>query len=367
MLCQYTEAERFSQGMDFSCSTFEKKVSCAEQVMVALTTYKESGVDIEAADAFVRRIKQKVRSTFNANVLTDIGLFGAFYRATFPSFKRPVLVSSVDGVGTKLKIAFAMNRHDTVGQDLVNHCVNDILVCGAKPLYFLDYFATGKLSAVTSERVVAGMVKACRENDCALIGGETAEMPGLYAEGEYDLAGTIVGVVDQHKMVDGKEVRRGDVLIGLPSTGLHTNGYSLARTVLLGRYALHEQLDELGMTLGDALLAVHRSYYRTIYSLLSKFRIKAMAHVTGGGIEGNTMRVVPKQFRLKIDWQAWDRPAIFKLIQNTGSVPEDEMRRTFNLGVGLILIVSSREADRIMTALRKKLEKPFVVGEVGSR
>lgn len=335
-----------------------------------MTTYKQSGVDIEAGEELVRRIKQRVRSTFNGNVLADIGLFGAFYRATFPSFKRPVLVSSVDGVGTKLKIAFAMNRHDTVGQDLVNHCVNDILVCGAKPLYFLDYFAAGKLSPKVGEKVISGLVKACKENDCALIGGETAEMPGMYAEGEYDLAGVIVGVVDEKKIFDGRAVKKGDVLIGLPSTGLHTNGYSLARTVLLGRYALHERIADLGTTLGEALLAIHRSYYRSIYPLLQASigaAVHGLSHITGGGIEGNTMRVVPKRLRLKIDWQAWERPAIFRLIQKVGEVPEADMRRTLNLGVGLILIVAVREADRILRALKKKREKPFVMGEVVSR
>lgn len=335
-----------------------------------MTTYKQSGVDIAAGEELVRRIRQRVRSTFNRNVLADIGMFGALYRATFPSFKRPVLVSSVDGVGTKLKIAFAMNKHDTVGQDLVNHCVNDILVCGAKPLYFLDYFATGKLSPELGEQVISGFVKACKENACALIGGETAEMPGMYADGEYDLAGTIVGVVDEKKIVDGRAVKKGDMLIGLPSTGLHTNGYSLARNVLLERYSLHETIADLGTTLGEALLAVHRSYYASVYPLLQSSIGKAvhgLSHITGGGIEGNTMRVVPKKLGLKIDWKAWERPAIFRLIQQAGNVPEDDMRRTFNLGIGLILIVAAREADRVMAALEKKQERPFVMGEVVTR
>ena len=329
-----------------------------------MTTYRQSGVDIEAGEELVRRIKQNVRTTFDKNVLADIGMFGSFYRADFKGIKHPVLVSSVDGVGTKLKVAFAMNRHDTVGQDLVNHCVNDILVCGAKPLYFLDYFATGILFPKIGEQVISGFVKACTENGCALIGGETAEMPGIYLDGEYDIAGTIVGVVDEKKILCAKTVRNGDVLVGLPSTGLHTNGYSLARTVLLEKFTLQTRFDELGKTLGEALLAIHRSYYKALYPLLSKVRFSALSHITGGGLVGNTMRVVPKGLRLKVDWRAWERPAIFKIIQRIGSVPEEEMRRAFNLGIGLICIVRAADADKLMRALRKKNEQPVVIGEV---
>jgi phosphoribosylformylglycinamidine cyclo-ligase len=332
--------------------------------MPGRTTYKDAGVDIEAGEHLVRRIKAGVRSTFSRHVLTDIGAFGAFYRAEFRGFRKPVLVSSVDGVGTKLKIAFAMNRHDTVGQDLVNHCVNDILVCGAKPLYFLDYFATGKLSPDVAGRVISGFVKACKENGCSLVGGETAEMPGFYAEGEYDLAGTIVGVVDEGSILGGKKVKPGDVLIGLPSTGLHTNGYSLARAVLLSRFDLDQYFEELRATLGDELLRVHRSYFGAIYPLLQKNKINGMSHITGGGIEGNTVRVLPKGFKLKIDWRAWERPAIFRLIQQVGNVPEEDMRQTFNLGVGLILISSRTAADGILRALKRKRESPFIIGEV---
>ena len=334
-----------------------------------MATYKESGVDIDAGEELIRRIKKPLRSTFDSNVLTDIGMFGAFYRADFKGITRPVLVSSVDGVGTKLKIASMMNRHDTIGQDLVNHCVNDILVCGAKPLYFLDYFATGKLSPNVAEQVLLGFVKACKENGCALIGGETAEMPGMYSVDDYDIAGTIVGIVDEKKIFNGKNIRRGDVLIGLPSTGLHTNGFSLARRVLLNKFALDIHLDELGKTLGDALLAVHRSYRQTVYPLLnsalSKY-IHGLSHITGGGIEGNTMRVVPNGLTLSVDWNAWVRPAIFNLIQHVGEVPEEDMRRTFNLGVGLILLVDRRGVDAVLSALRKKKEKPYVMGEVAN-
>ena len=335
-----------------------------------MATYKESGVDIDAGEKLVRRIKKPIRSTFNRNVLTDIGMFGAFYRADFKGIKKPVLVSSVDGVGTKLKIAIMMNRHDTIGQDLVNHCVNDILVCGAKPLYFLDYYATGKLSTDVAEQVVLGFVKACKENDCALIGGETAEMPGLYGSEDYDIAGTIVGIVDEKKIVNGKNVRMGDVLIGLPSTGLHTNGYSLARRVLLDKFSLEIHLDELGKTLGDALLAVHRSYRQSVYPLLnssvSKY-IHGLSHITGGGIESNTMRVVPNGLMLNVDWNAWERPAIFNLIQHVGEVPEEDMRRTFNLGVGLILLVDHKGVDAVVSALRKKKEQPFIMGEIANK
>jgi phosphoribosylformylglycinamidine cyclo-ligase len=332
-----------------------------------MTTYKDSGVDIEAGEDLVRRIKKPIRSTFNKNVLADIGMFGAFYRANFKGYKKPILVSSVDGVGTKLKIAIAMNRHDTIGQDLVNHCVNDILVCGAKPLFFLDYYATGKLSPVIAERVILGFVKACKENGCALIGGETAEMPGMYETNDYDIAGTIVGVVDEMKVLNGKKVKKGDVLIGLPSTGLHTNGYSLARQSLLSKFTLSTYIDELNKTIGDALLAVHRSYQPSLHPLLQQSiarSIHGLSHITGGGIEGNTMRVVPKKLGLGIDWDSWERPAIFNLIQHVGNVPEKDMRRTFNLGVGLVLIVDCKNTDTIKTALEKKNEKPFIMGEV---
>ena len=329
-----------------------------------MPTYKESGVDIDAGEELIRRIKPAVRSTFTKNVLADIGMFGSFYRARFPGVRNPVLVSSTDGVGTKLKIAFAMGRHHTVGQDLVNHCVNDILVCGAKPLYFLDYFATGKLSPDVGEQIIGGFVKACRENECSLVGGETAEMPGMYNGGEYDLAGTIIGVVDEKKIVNGKAIRKGDVLIGLPSTGLHTNGYSLARQTLLERYSINEYFDDLGTTLGDALMWIHRSYFKSVYPLLSKFKIKGLSHITGGGIEGNTMRVVPKGLRLQIEWLSWDRPALFRLIQSTGNVPEEDMRRTFNLGIGLILVTDRTQADRVVAALRKKKESPVILGEI---
>ncbi|HUL42919.1 MAG TPA: phosphoribosylformylglycinamidine cyclo-ligase [Bacteroidota bacterium] len=330
-------------------------------------TYAEAGVDIRAGDDFVARIKAKVRSTFTDSVFSDIGAFGAFYSGSFPGLKEPVLVSSVDGVGTKLRVAFLTEKHDTIGQDLVNHCVNDIAVCGARPLFFLDYFATGKLLPQIAEEVVTGMVKACRENGCSLVGGETAEMPGFYRENEYDLAGAIVGVVDRKKVFDGKKVKAGDVLVGLPSTGLHTNGFSLARDVLFEKFEAEDFVDELGMRLGESLLAVHRSYLKPIAAVLSSREVHGFAHITGGGIIGNTTRVIPPDCSLSIEWKRWERPAIFRLIQSVGDVPEEDMRRTFNLGVGLVIIVASRGVPAVLQILRNEGEQPFPIGEVVAR
>ena len=327
-------------------------------------TYRKAGVNISVGEEVVQKIKGKVRSSFTRNVLTDIGSFGAFYRASFPGIKDPVLVSSVDGVGTKLMIASALKTYDTVGQDLVNHCVNDIAVCGATPLYFMDYFATGKLSVNTAKRIIGGFVKACRQNSCSLIGGETAEMPGIYRGGDFDLAGMIVGVVERRKIIDGRNIRAGDILLGLPSTGLHTNGYSLARKVFIPRFSLHEYRSELRTTIGKALLAVHRSYLTPIRVLLARQLIRGMSHVTGGGIVGNTMRVVPEGLRLAVDWRAWRRPPLFTLIQELGKVPEEDMRRTFNLGIGMVFIVSSSKAAETSRRLRSLGERPVVVGEV---
>jgi len=328
------------------------------------STYKKAGVNIDAGEEVVHRIKRSVRSTFTKNVLTDIGMFGAFYEAKFPGIKHPVLVSSVDGVGTKLKIAFAMKKYDTIGQDLVNHCVNDIAVCGALPLYFMDYFATGKLSPKVAADVIGGFAKACKENGCSIIGGETAEMPGFYPAGEFDVAGTIVGVVDKSKIINGKGIKKGDVLIGLPSNGLHTNGYSLARHVLLPKFSLKKKITGLENTLGDTLLAVHRSYLKPIRVLTGKNLVKGMSHITGGGIVGNTLRIVPKGLRLKIDWLSWQRPYIYDVIQSVGRVPEYDMTRAFNLGIGLVYIVSKNNVDRVMTELKKLKENPVLMGEV---
>ena len=327
-------------------------------------TYSQSGVDISEGERFVQYIKKAVRPTYSRAVLGDVGLFGAFFDGRFRSYTWPVLVSSVDGVGTKLMIAQMMDRHDTIGQDLVNHCVNDIVVCGAKPLFFMDYLATGKLSRGTATRVMSGFVRACKENECALIGGETAEMPGFYEENKYDLSGMIVGVVERRKMITGKGIKKGDVLLGLPSTGLHTNGYSLARTALLSRFAVTDYVEELGGELGDVLLRVHRSYLGIVSSVLRDSRIKALSHITGGGIVGNTMRVVPKGLSLHIDWGIWERPPIFDLIQRCGNVPEDDMRRTFNLGIGLVIIASKSEVGKIARIVRAKGDQCLIIGEV---
>lgn len=327
-------------------------------------TYAQSGVDIAEGDKLVRYIKHAVKSTYSKSVLSEVGLFGAFYDARFERFRSPVLVSSVDGVGTKLLIAQMMDKHDTIGQDLVNHCVNDILVCGAKPLFFMDYFATGKLKSEIATRVIGGFIKACNENKCALIGGETAEMPGVYDENVYDISGTIIGLVERTKMITGKGIKAGDTLLGIPSTGLHTNGYSLARKVLLSEYMLNDYIDEIEGTLGDVLLSVHRSYLKIVSSVLKKFDVKGLSHITGGGIVGNTMRVIPKGLSLRIDWNAWERPAIFEFIQRAGKVPVEDMRRTFNLGIGLVMIVSKRESDVISDFIRKKGERCSIVGEV---
>jgi phosphoribosylformylglycinamidine cyclo-ligase len=328
-------------------------------------TYKDAGVNIDAGEEMVENIKPMVRSTFTKGVLTDIGAFGAFFQPDFGAYQEPVMVSSVDGVGTKLKVAFKADQHDTVGQDLVNHCVNDIAVCGAKPLFFLDYFSTGKLFPAVATQVIKGFTVACKENGCALIGGETAEMPDLYTEGEYDLAGTIVGIVDKAKILDGSRVQEGDVLIGLPSTGLHTNGYSLARKVLFSQFDLADTPDSLdGQTIGEALLAVHRSYLAPIQALIAEDVASAFSHITGGGIVGNTKRVVPKNLNLDIDWKAWERPSLFNLIQETGNVPEEDMRRTFNLGIGLICIVPKSNMNKAIDILEKMGEKPIVLGKI---
>lgn len=330
-------------------------------VIVSLT-YKNAGVDIDSGEEVVRRIAAKVKSTHGPRVLTNIGGFGALFDANFSDYREPVLVSSVDGVGTKLKIAAMANRHDTVGQDLVNHCVNDILTTGARPLFFMDYFATGRLDPDVAEDVITGFVTACAENGCALIGGETAEMPGMYAPTEYDIAGTIVGIVEKDRILGKDHVREGDVLIGLPSSGLHTNGYSLARAALLPHFSLDAHFDDLDGTLADALLAVHRSYLHLLTPLLDDGLVHALSHVTGGGIVGNTMRVVPERHALEIDWDAWARPRLFSLIQELGQVPEEDMRRTFNLGIGMIVITPADHAETVMERLAA--EQPIALGRV---
>lgn len=327
--------------------------------------YRDAGVDIGAASRAKARIKQLARRTFNPRVLSEVGAFGGFYSlAGLP--RDAVLVSSVDGVGTKLKIAFTLNRHSTVGADLVNHCVNDIAVHGARPLFFLDYLATGKLRPRVVEEIVAGLARACRENGCALVGGETAEMPGFYPPGEYDLAGCIVGWVRRGEILDGSGIRPGDVLVGLPSLGLHTNGYSLARRVLLERAGmkLTRRVPELGRTLGDELLAPHRCYGPLLHPLLEKGLLKGLVHVTGGGLTDNTPRVLPRNCRAQIRLGAWPVPPIFDLIARLGRVPLDDMLRTFNLGIGMVLVVATRDLRRVTATLDKQREKYWMLGRI---
>lgn len=327
-------------------------------------SYKDSGVDIKAGEELVDSIKDVVQETHNENVLTNIGGFGALFNADFSSYKQPVLVSSVDGVGTKLIVAFKTNRFDTVGQDLVNHCVNDIAVCGATPLFFLDYFSTGKLEQHVGFDVIKGFSKACKENGVALIGGETAEMPDIYKKGEFDLAGTIVGVVDKEELIDGSKIKKGDHLVGFKSSGLHTNGYSLARNVLFSEYSVDDQPDELNRTIGEELLQVHKSYLKLITDLKSIQGVNGFSHITGGGIIGNTKRVVPDGLSIHINWDSWKRPAVFELIQKTGNVEEEDMRQTFNLGIGLIAIVSPDSLDEVKKRAATYDEELFLIGEI---
>jgi phosphoribosylformylglycinamidine cyclo-ligase len=332
--------------------------------------YRQSGVDIDAGNETVRRIKSLARSTFTPGVLSEIGSFGGLFRLDRERFREPVLVSSADGVGTKLKVAFMTGRHDTIGADLVNHCVNDVLVQGAEPLFFLDYLATGRLSPSIAEQVVAGAARACGENGCALIGGETAEMPGFYADGEYDLAGFIVGVVEQTAIVDGRTVAPGDALIALPSSGLHTNGYSLARRVLfdLAGYTPDTRLPALGATVGDALLATHRSYLPLVRPLLARRLVKGLAHITGGGITENLPRTLPEGCGAEIELGAWTAPPIFRVIEEQGAVGHDEMFRAFNMGVGLIAICAAADASEVLQLVARAGEpNAFRIGRVIAR
>ena len=326
--------------------------------------YKSAGVDIAAGEALVDDIKPFVKATRTPGVLSEIGLFGGFFDARFPQLQHPVLVASTDGIGTKLNVAIMSGKHDTVGQCLVNHCVNDILACGARPLFFLDYFATGRLERGVARDVIKGIAEACTQNGAALLGGETAEMPSLYKDGDYDVAGTIVGVVDKHKILNGTRVNVGDVLIGLPSTGLHTNGFSLARAALFPTYRVDQYVDALGFTVGEALLAIHASYLSVISPLLDADLLSGLSHITGGGIVGNTSRVLQSGQRLDVQWGSWNVPEIFRLIQHAGQIDEEEMRHVFNLGVGMVMIVSPDRVDQVMRAC--EAEHPFVVGSVVS-
>lgn len=326
-------------------------------------TYKNAGVDIRAGEETVKKIKGFAKSTFNENVLSDLGLFGGFFELQKNAYSEPVLVSSVDGVGTKLKVAIAMGVHSTIGQDLVNHCVNDIAVCGAKPLFFLDYLAFGKLNPETASSIVEGFSIACKQNGCALIGGETAEMPGVYKEGDYDLSGTIVGVVEKKKVIDGKKIAKGDVLLGFFSNGLHTNGYSLARKVL-AKFPFDQKFDELELPLGNELLRVHKSYLKLISHLKQTTDIHGFSHITGGGIIGNTKRIIPEGLSLNINWTAWEIPNLFKLIQKTGKISDEEMREVFNIGIGLIAVVPKSEINKVIEAAKTLGENAILLGDV---
>jgi phosphoribosylformylglycinamidine cyclo-ligase len=314
--------------------------------------YRESGVDIDAGNEAVRRIKQLARDTYTPGVLSGVGSFGGLF-ALDPAIEAPVLVASADGVGTKLKVAFMAGVHRTIGVDLVNHCVNDILVQGAQPLFFLDYLATARLAPDVAEQIVQGMAEACRANHCALLGGETAEMPGFYAPGEYDVAGFIVGVVSRPKIVDGRGIVAGDVLLALPSSGLHTNGYSLARRIVFEilRLRVDSRVDELGESVGEALLRPHRSYLQSVRPLLDRGWIKGMAHITGGGITENLPRTLPAGRDFVLDRASWSIPPLFTWLQRAGQLDDAEMFRTFNMGVGLILVCAPPHADALLAAL----------------
>jgi phosphoribosylformylglycinamidine cyclo-ligase len=339
-----------------------KLCSLAKQIL-----YRDAGVNIDEADRAVALIRKHASKTLTPQVLASIGSFGAGY--SLEGWRKPVLVSSADGVGTKLKIAFATGRHDTIGEDLVNHCVNDIAVQGARPLFFLDYFAVGKLDAQVCGSVVSGLARGCKNNGCALIGGETAEMPGMYASGEYDLAGFIVGAVERKRMLTGEKVKPGDLLLGLPSNGLHTNGYSLARKLLfdVAGYRPESDVDELGSSVADELLKVHKSYLKPIQSLLDAKLLKAAAHITGGGLTDNIPRVLPSGAAVEIDGRAWPVPPVFELLKKLGNLPDDDYRRTFNLGIGMVLIVSAKKLDAAAAVL-KRLREPFhPIGRVVAR
>jgi phosphoribosylformylglycinamidine cyclo-ligase len=331
-----------------------------------MTTYRDAGVDIDAGDEFVDRIKPHVRTTFRPEVLGDLGGFGGLFRLQADRYQDPVLVSGTDGVGTKLKIAFLMDRHDTVGIDLVAMCVNDIAVSGAEPLFFLDYFATGKLSVTTAESVVKGIADGCRQAGCALIGGETAEMPSFYCEGEYDLAGFAVGVVDRAKLIDGRRIGPGDAIIGLASTGIHSNGLSLARKVLLeqSQLTVDARVPELNAAVGETLLTPTRIYARQLLALAQEFDIKGAAHITGGGITENLPRVFPAGCAPVVRRGSWPVLPVFHAIQERGHVAAEEMYRVFNMGIGLVLIVPHDQADGVMTRATQLGDRAFRIGEV---
>jgi phosphoribosylformylglycinamidine cyclo-ligase len=332
---------------------------------VARVNYRQSGVDIDAGNETVRRVKALAAKTYTPGVLAGVGSFGGLF-ALDGATAEPVLVASADGVGTKLKVAFMAGVHDTIGVDLVNHCVNDILVQGARPLFFLDYLATGRLTPDVAQQIVGGVASACTANGCALLGGETAEMPGFYADGEYDVAGFIVGLVARGDVIDGRSIRTGDDLIALPSSGLHTNGYSLARAIAFDTLglAVDAPVRELGETVGAALLRPHRSYLRVVAPLLPSRRIKGMAHITGGGITENLPRILPEGLSFSLDRQSWQPPAIFRWLQQAGGVDDAEMFRTFNMGVGLVIVCAPSDTAALLAELRAAGEAAWAIGRV---
>src|SRR3989440_11731044 len=332
--------------------------------MMKAVTYADAGVNIDAANRATEKIKELARSTFNARTLSEIGSFGGMFDGAFPSMQQPVLVASADGVGTKLKIAFATGIHNTIGRDLVNHCVNDILVQGARPLFFLDYIAAGRLSPETIASVIEGITAGCRENGCVLLGGETAEMPGFYADGEYDVAGFIVGIGDREKIIDGKTIEAGDVVLGLPSAGLHTNGYSLARKLFFetSDYKPETFVDELGKTVGDALLQAHLSYLNTLGPLLDSGKIKGLAHITGGGLLENIPRILPEGTGVEIKRDSWPVLPVFEKMQRMGNIEDAEMFRTFNMGIGMVVVCAQTDVARLISEVRERGFNCFEIG-----
>lgn len=332
-------------------------------------TYKEAGVDIEAGNQFVQKIKPLVKATFRPEVMTEIGGFGGLFSLNTAKYKNPVLVSGTDGVGTKLKLAFLADKHDTVGIDLVAMCVNDIIVQGAEPLFFLDYLATGHLNPDKAAQIVAGIAEGCKQAGCALIGGETAEMPGFYSDGEYDIAGFTVGVVERDQIIDGSSITVGNKLIGIASSGLHSNGYSLARRIIFDRMGLtiHDQLPGLDSTVAETLLAPTKIYVRAVLNLLKDFRINGIAHITGGGLTDNVPRILPKLCKASFKLDSWQRLPLFNLLEEAGKVEQFEMYRTFNMGIGMVLAVAEADVDDILARLQGLNETAWLVGEVQTR
>jgi len=328
--------------------------------------YASAGVDISAGDEAVEKIKKMAKATFNSSVLSEIGSFGGFFKPDLTGIKNPVIISSADGVGTKLKIAFMLEKYNTVGQDLVNHCVDDILVHGATPLFFMDYIATAKLNPNVIADIVEGFADGCKNNGIALLGGETAEMPDFYGKGEFDLAGFIVGLVDQDKVINGSDIKEGNVVIGLGSNGLHTNGYSLARKIafdICGHKAT-DYIDQLGMSIGDALLMTHKSYLKSIQAVLAKFSVNGMAHITGGGLQGNFIRILPDGLKAEIDQSVWETPEIFKYLQSKGNVSDESMYEAFNMGIGYVLVVNEKSTGEITDLLEAEGERAYIIGKM---